>query len=145
MRPIILLALTLAVAGCASAKPVNVVTGEACWRCRQPINDKRLAGEVLAPNGLASKFRTVHCMSTWIAQQKTQLEGALYVTDYGTGKWVRAERATYVRTVVNPNTMARDFVAFLDQDKAEEKARADNGTLATWDDVLAYGRSTPLP
>lgn len=145
MRAIILFALTLAVAGCASAKPVTVVTGEACWRCRQPINDKRLAGELVSSNGLASKFRTVHCMSTWVAQQKTAPEGTFYVTDYGTGKWVRAERATFVHTVVNGNTMARDFLAFLDQDDAEDKARADHSTIATWDEVLARGRSAPLP
>ena len=145
MRSTILLALTLAVAGCASAKPVNVVAGEACWRCRQPISDKRLAAELLSSNGLASKFRTVHCMATWVAQQKTQPEGRDYVTDYGSGKWVHANDATYVYTTVNTNTMAKDFVAFRDRDEAEEKARADNGTIATWDDVLARGRSTPLP
>jgi copper chaperone NosL len=145
MRPLILLTLAFAVAGCAAAKPVNVVTGEACWRCRQPINDKLLAAEILSSNGLASKFRTIHCMSTWIAQQKTTPEGTSYVTDYGTGKWVRAERATYVHTIVNQNTMARDFVAFLDQDEAEDKARADNSAIATWDEVLARGRSSPLP
>jgi copper chaperone NosL len=124
---------------------LNVVTGEACWRCRQPINDKRLAGEFVAANGLASKFRTVHCMATWIAQQKTEPDGTSYVTDYATGRWVRAERATYVRTVVNRNTMARDFIAFLDQDNARDKAHADNGIVASWEEVRAYGRATPLP
>jgi len=145
MRAIILFALTVAMMGCASAKPVNVVTGEACWRCRQPINDKRLAGEIVADNGLASKFRTVQCMATWVAQQKTAPEGTYYVTDYATGKWVHADNATYVYTIVNDNTMAKDYVAFRDRGKAEEKARADNSSLATWEDVLARGRSTPLP
>lgn len=145
MRAIVLFALTLAVAACAAAKPVNIMTGEACWRCRQPINDRKLAGELLADNGLASKFRTVHCMATWVAQQKTDPGGTYYVTDYATGKWVHAKNATYVYTVVNPNTMARDFLAFRDRDNAEERARADNANLATWDEVLARGRSTPLP
>lgn len=145
MRAIVLFALTLAVAGCATAKPLNVVTGEACWRCRQPINDKKLAGELLADNGLASKFRTVHCMATWIGQQKTPVDGRYYVTDYASGKWVQAKDATYVYTVVNTTTMARDYLAFKDRDDADEKARADNSSLATWDDVLARGRSTPLP
>ena len=126
MRAIVLFALSLAVAGCAAAKPLNVVTGEACWRCRQPINDKKLAGELIADNGLVSKFRTVHCMATWMGQQKADVDGRVYVTDFVSGKWVEADEATYVYTVVNPNTMARDFLAFKERGQADEKARSDN-------------------
>jgi copper chaperone NosL len=145
MRATILFALALAVAGCAAAKPLNVVTGEPCWRCRYPINDKKLAGELVGENGLVSKFRTVHCMATWIGQQKSEPDGSYYVTDFVSGKWLDADDATYVYTVVNNTTMARDFLAFKDRTQAAEKARADNVSLETWDDVLAKGRATPLP
>jgi copper chaperone NosL len=145
MRAIVLITLTLALAGCAAPKPVNVVTGEACWRCRYPINDAALAGQLVADNGLASKFRTVHCMATWIGQQKTSVKGDYYVTDFVSRKWIDAEDATYVYTIVNRNTMARDYLAFADRAEAEKKASADGGTLATWSDVLERGRTEPLP
>lgn len=145
MRATILIALTLALAGCAAAKPINVVYGEACWRCRQPINDKQLAGELVAKNGLASKFRTVHCMATWIAQQKTPVDGRFYVTDFASGKWIKADDATYVYTVVSTTTMKQDYLAFKDRAAAEERVARGNATLASWDDVLERGRSMPLP
>lgn len=144
MRLITAAVLVVALFGCAAPKPVSVVTGEACWRCRQPITDRLLAGQLVAPSGLASKFRTVHCMSTWIGQQKTDPRGAFYVTDHETGRWIRAERASYVRTIVSRNTMARDFVAFADRASAEAVARIEQAPIETWDDVLALGRTAPI-
>jgi hypothetical protein len=144
MRAITVLAFVVTFVACAPPKPVNVVTGEACWRCRQPIKNARLAGELLQSNGLALKFRTIHCMTTWIGQQNATPEGTFYVTDYSTGKWVRASSASFVRTIVDRNTMARDFLAFGDAETAAATARDDQATVVKWDNVLATGRAEPL-
>jgi hypothetical protein len=144
MRAIAVLAVLVALGGCAPPRPIDVVTGEACWRCRQPIKHAKLAGEMIASNGLALKFRTVHCMSTWIAQQKSGPEDTFFVTDYSSGKWIRASGASYVRMIVDRDTMARDFVAFKNGETAAITAQAEKTVIQNWENVLAAGRTEPL-
>ena len=55
-----ILVLTALVAGCAAPKPVKLVLGEACERCRRPIANERIAAEHIGDNGFALKFRTIH-------------------------------------------------------------------------------------
>jgi nitrous oxide reductase accessory protein NosL len=144
MRAASIVVLSALLAACAPSKPVNVTVGEACWRCRRPILDTAIAAELMDSNGFASKFRTVHCMTTWIAQQKGPVDGHLWVTDYARHRWIRAERAVYVRAVIDPRTMERDFLAFGDKEAATEAARKNASTVVPWTDVLALGRTHPL-
>lgn len=138
------LVLSAVLAGCAPPRPVNVVLGEACERCRRPIIESRLAAERIGDNGFAVKFRTIHCMSTWLARHAGASEDVLYVANYAKDGWVRAERASFVHVVVNPNTMERDFIAFSDEGLAAEAARAHGSTVVGWDEVLELGRTQPL-
>lgn len=144
MRILSVLALSTILLGCASPRPVDVVLGEACARCKRPIDNAQISAEQVAANGFGTKFRTVHCMATWIAQQKTPVEGRYWVTDYQTRRWIAAERATFVRVVVNPGTMERDFIAFGDDAAAAEAARANQSSTVHWADVIALGRSEPI-
>jgi nitrous oxide reductase accessory protein NosL len=145
MRFLVALTLAALVAGCSAPRPTPVKLGEACWRCRAPIQQAVLAAEfVQTANGLASKFRTVHCMSTWIAQQGELPKGHFYVTDYSTGEFVRAERASYVNVVVSKQTMARDYFAFADPAAAAAMAAEAGQPVVGWDDILAVGREQPL-
>jgi len=138
------LVLSAMLTGCAPPKPVNVTLGEACERCRRPIVEERLAAEHIGDNGFAVKFRTIHCMSTWLSQHPTAQEDFLYVANYARGGWVRAERASFVRVVVNPNTMERDFIAFADPQLAAEAARENRSVVVGWNDVLELGRTHPI-
>jgi nitrous oxide reductase accessory protein NosL len=139
------LVLSALLAGCAAPKPVKVVLGEACERCRRPIVEDRLAAEHIASNGFAQKFRTIHCMSTWLAQHPDAARDYIFVANYAVkGGWVRAERASFVRVIVNPNTMERDFIAFANAGQAAEAARTRNGQVVAWDDVVQLGRTEPL-
>jgi hypothetical protein len=144
MRAFAIVALSAVLAGCAVPKPTNIVLGEACERCKRPIDNAKIAAEQVASNGLGLKFRTPHCMATWIAQQKAPVDGHYWVTDYQKGKWVAADRAKYVRVIVNPNTMERDFIAFGDGAAAEAAATANKSTVVAWNDVLELGRTAPL-
>lgn len=144
MRALSIVVLALTLAACAKPSPVAVREGEGCWRCRRPIEQVRLAGEFVADNGLASKFRTIHCMSTWIGQQAAAPRGSFYVTDYSSGKWVPADQATYVRVVVNRNTMEQDFIAFELEGAAAKTAYQEKAVIQRWDDVLQLGRQSPL-
>ena len=139
-----ILVLSAVLTGCAPPKAVNVVAGEACERCRRPINNERIAAEHVGANGFAVKFRTIHCMSTWLARHPAASEGFLYVANYARDGWVRADRASFVRVIVNPNTMERDFIAFADPALAEEAARTNSSAVVEWGDVLELGRTQPM-
>jgi hypothetical protein len=139
-----ILVLSAMLTACAPPKPVNVVLGEACERCRRPIVEERLAAERVADNGFAVKFRTIHCASTWIGQHPAATEGFIYVANYAKGGWVRADRASFVRVIVNPNTMERDFIAFADPQLAAKAATDHNSVVVGWDDVLELGRTEPI-
>jgi hypothetical protein len=129
---------------CAPPRPVDVTLGEACERCRRPIIEERLAAEHVGDNGFAVKFRTIHCMSTWLVQHPTAREDFLFVANYARGGWVRAERASFVRVIVNPNTMERDFIAFSDPQLAAAAARENSSVVVGWEDVLELGRTQPI-
>jgi hypothetical protein len=145
MRIIIGVVLAALVAGCAPPPPTSIVLGEACWRCRRPIQKAVLAAEfVQTANGLGSKFRTVHCMSTWIAQQTDLPKGRFYVTDYSTGEFVPAEGASYVHVVISKQTMERDYFAFADAAAAAALAAEAGAPVVGWDAVLAVGRDRPI-
>jgi hypothetical protein len=145
MRVIIAFVLAAVVAGCAPPPPTAVTLGEACWRCRRPIDKRVLASEfVQTDTGFPSKFRTVHCMSTWIAQQTALPKGHFYVTDYSTGDFVRAEHAAYVHVVISKQTMERDYFAFADPAAAAAMAAEADATVVSWEAILAAGREQPI-
>jgi len=138
------LVVSAVLAGCAPPKPVNVVLGEACERCQRPISNERLAAERVGDYGVAVKFRTIHCMATWIAQHPEAEEGFYYVANYEKHGWIRATRAAFVRVIINRNTMERDFIAFADPEQAAAAARANDSDVVGWEDVLELGRSEPI-
>ena len=145
MRFILALVLAAVAAGCAQPPPTAVMIGEACWRCRRPIQKVVLAAEfVQTETGFPSKFRTVHCMSTWIAQQTDLPEGRFYVTDYSTGEFVSAEGASFVNVVISKQTMERDFFAFADPAAAAAVAAEAGEPVVDWDAILALGRDKPI-
>lgn len=140
------LVLSAGLAACAPPpRPVDVVLGEACERCKRPIIDERIAAERIGANGFALKFRTIHCLSTWLGKREGADQGFVYVADFGKKEgWVRADRASFVRAIVNPNSMERDFIAFSDPARAAEAARKHNSAVVGWADVLHLGRTEPL-
>ena len=104
-------ALLLA-AGCtASLQPVAISRGETCFRCQRTIANERIAAEILDQSGQAKKFRTVGCLATYLAGEAGDVPN-IYVTDYASGKLVRAGTANYVRTVIDTTTNERDYLAF---------------------------------
>ena len=142
MRIIIGLVLAALVAGCAPPSPTAVTTGEACWRCRRPIEKRVLAAEfVHTSTGFPAKFRTVRCLSTWLAQQEALPKGHVYATDYSTGEFVRAEQAAYVNVVINRQTMERDYIAFADPIAAAALATEAGASAVGWEEILAVGRT----
>jgi hypothetical protein len=111
MRTAAILALALLVCACGSLTPVPVKAGDVCETCKKQIADVRFAGEAITQQGVVLKFRTPECLAIYVRQHPDAI-AAKFVTDYTSGRFIRPEAATYVRTVIDENTRERAYAAF---------------------------------
>lgn len=111
MRTAAILVLAVVACACSSFAPVPVNAGDVCESCKRQITDVRFAGEVITPQGVVLKFRTPECLAVY-AREHPNTVAAKFVTDYLTGRMIRPEGATYVRTVLDENTREMTYAAF---------------------------------
>jgi len=136
MRTVLPLVVVLLVAGaCSSIRPVAINAGDICEDCHQAIQDTKLAAEIVEPNGLAMKFKTVSCMARFASRRQTE-GAAMFVTDYQTGKLFPVHRAVFVRGEIDPGTRALDYVAFSDVRPAVEFGKAHGSSPVDWPQIL---------
>jgi hypothetical protein len=111
MRAAIILVLALFACACSSFQPVPVTAGDICAGCQKQISEVKFAAEAITPQGSVLKFRTPECLATYVRQHPSEI-AAKFVTDYHTGRMIRPESATYVRTVLDENTREMTHAAF---------------------------------
>jgi hypothetical protein len=139
MRRIVLLSLVpILTLSCSSISPVRVSAGDQCFRCRRTIVDAQVAGEILN-GGLATKYRGPGCLAKYLAAHRDET-GALFVTDYASGKMIRPDRAAFVPVVVDVNTGETDYRAYKVKADADVAARELHTAAVGWDAVLEQAR-----
>ncbi len=136
MRHAISVVVVLALAACSSLRPLPISAGEPCFGCRQLIVEPKLAAEVINANGHAYKFRTVECLAKYIANHPDEQLAGVWVTDYHSGKFVRASNATYVRGVIDETRMERNYFAFRSATDAAAFAQDRTSTAVDWPAVM---------
>ncbi len=136
MRWLIVAVGVLAV-GCSSVKPLPVIVGDRCFRCQRPIDDTKLAGEAIDEGGHAMKFRTPGCMAKYMAEHKGDTYKAIFVSDYSTGKFIPASKATFAKITINQASLEKDYAAFGSAAAAAEQGKKEGGSTLDWDGVLA--------
>jgi hypothetical protein len=127
--------LALSYAGLATERPVHVNAPPVCFRCGREITKVRLAAEIIAPQGVVQKFRTPLCMAQYLAGAEhldRPVSYAIYVTDWPTGRLVRAERAYFVQGTIDYRTRERDFFAFRSPDEALKFADQRVSSVVDW-------------
>jgi hypothetical protein len=139
MKTLYAVVVAAAVVACASVKPVAVQVGDRCLRCRQPVGDLRLAGEIIDNMRAPFPFRTAGCMAKFVKANPDQGITAIFVTDYRTGRMVQAADAWFVPTEIAAPKGKRtvpDYLAFGSRGDAEA-ARAAGTPLLRWSQVVA--------
>jgi hypothetical protein len=121
---------------CSSVAPIKVNAGDQCFRCRRTIQDARLAAETITPNGFVSKFRAPGCMAKYLVSHPDET-GAIYVTDYTTGKMFSPEVGWFVPVLLNRDTGERDYRAYRNQADANSAALLENEMPERWNVVMA--------
>jgi hypothetical protein len=118
----------------SAVRPVAIQAGDQCFRCRRPIVETAMAAELMDGNRMASKFRAPGCMAKYLADHPEET-GTIFVTDYVTGKWIRAEQARFVPVVVNHDTGESDYRAFFRKADADAAALTLHTTPVDWKTV----------
>ena len=139
MKSVVLAAL-LAPA-CGSVRPVAVHAGDQCFRCRRPIVETAMAGELMDGNRFASKFRAPGCMAKYLAAHPDET-GTIFVTDYATGKWIRPEHALFVPVSLNRDTGESDYRAFLSKASADVAAVELHTAPIDWKTVMEKAKAS---
>jgi len=141
MRTMVSLTLAISVlAACSPIKPVAINAGDVCYRCRRTITQTRLAAELVDQNHRAYSFRTAGCLARYLAENPGD-ERTVFVTDYRTGKMLRAGSALFVRHVIDDNSGEVDFYAFRSRDEAIEFAKEAKSSVVDWLMVMQQTRA----
>lgn len=143
VRLLIAVAAGLVAIGCTSVQPLAVRTGDRCFNCQRPIENPRLAGEIIDQQGHALKFRTAGCMARYVAQHPEE-QGqyrAVFVTDYTTGRFIKASTATFARMPLEAGSMERDYVAFGSARAAADNAKKEGSGAVDWPQLLMMSKT----
>jgi nitrous oxide reductase accessory protein NosL len=136
MKAVAFAFVALLAAGCSSVSPLPIQAGDLCFNCRRPINDVTMAGEIITQTNQALKFKSAACMARYV-KANPDLPKVVYVTDFKTGRFIKASSATFVPFVtVERYVKTTDYVAYYSKDVAAEFAKEQNSTLIGWDEVL---------
>lgn len=113
-------------------KPVPIEDGDMCSLCRMAISEKQFAAEMITDDERVLKFDDIGCLLRYSKAGKGQFKAmAIFVTDYDSRQWLKAEKAIFVRSKNIKTPMASGIVAYGDKSKAgSEGVRFDALTAA---------------
>ena len=131
--------IALSALACASVQPATMQVGDRCLRCRRPIADLRLAGQMIDSMRAPFPFRTAGCMAKYIKANSGTPYTALFVTDYNTGRMFPASDAWFVPTTItgpDGKTGEADYYAFRSREEAAA-FKADSAKFMRWPEIVA--------
>ncbi len=131
MRTAAILAVVLLMCACGSLSPVPLRAGDVCDTCGKVITNVKIAGEAITPQGSVLKFRTSECLARYWREHPQNI-AAKFVTDYKTGRFIRPESATFVRTAIDENTREMAYVAFSSVSDAVEFGKKQMSAPVDW-------------
>ena len=115
------LILPIVLAACASGeiKPVPIEAGDMCSFCKMAISEKRFAAEIITDDERVLKFDDVGCLLRYRQQAGNGLKSAaVYVTDYDSREWLKADDAFFVKSGTIKTPMGSSLIAYGDKSKA---------------------------
>lgn len=88
--------ILVAACGRAELTPVDLTPNETCSFCRMAISETQYAAEILTEDGDPLPFDDLLCLATYLKQKGDQMKvGAIFVMDYSSRTWVKAEHAHF--------------------------------------------------
>ena len=138
MRALYAFVIVTVVAACASVRPAEIQGGERCLRCRQPISDLRVAGEIIDRMRAPFAFRTAGCLAKYVKATPAEQITAVFVTDFKSGRLIEADHAWFVPARLpgaDGRGLENDYLAF--RSRADAEAARSGQPLLRWSQVVA--------
>lgn len=130
--------LVMLAAGCApsgrAAVPATVL-GETCASCGMEVRDPRYMAAIIR-SGRVRPFDSIECAMRGAGAAAPRNDRVVYLADYATGGFHRADSLWVVRAKI-PSPMGAGLAAFLDRAEAERIAAAREGTVSPASALLA--------
>ena len=139
MKVLYALVIAATAVACASIQPAPVQIGDLCLRCRRPIGNLRLAGEIIDAMRAPFPLRTPGCLAKYVKAHADQPLAAIFVTDHRTGRMLPVAEAWFVPTQVTSadgRKAEADYLAFRSRTDAE-RARTEREPLLRWAQLVA--------
>lgn len=121
------------------SRPPEIRYGEdVCDQCRMIISEARFAAAYVTAAGDTRRFDDIGDMLAYMGDRHEDV-AAIWVHDYETEAWLRAEEAHYVVSEHVHTPMGHGIVAFADDARAEAFAAEVGGQVAAWPELQAMG------
>ena len=117
-------------------KPVDIVTGDTCVRCKAPITEKHFVAEFVTKDRFVRKFDDISCMAQHAAKVGKNNISAYYVADFPSQKWLKAEEAHFVQSDQISTPKNSGILAFKDEVQAKALASQYQAKLLSFSDIL---------
>ncbi len=149
MRPrvLVLLGILLFLASCGQEsgqlKPPEIRYGrDTCAQCGMIISDPRFAAAAATGDGTMSIFDDIGDLLAY--RKKNRPEWAvIWVHDYNTQEWLRAEDAWYLLSPAIHSPMGWGIAAFASEEAARARQGELGGELLRWEELSS--RELTLP
>ena len=135
-KRVLLGAMMLTAAGCASVPPRDLVVNEdACEHCKMQISDPRFGSQVVTTTGRQVVFDSPECLAEFLARTPADKIASVWVLDVEhPGTWIAAEAAGYLIDAGLRSPMGR-ITAFATPAAAEAARARLGGQPLDWDAV----------
>lgn len=112
-----------------SFTPVDLKPGDMCAKCRNPIKNPRMAGEITFLGGETMKFDDLGCLVAFHFGIDSATARGVFVQDYNGGGWIGEEDAFVLlhSSIVTPRYS--NTVAFSTEAAARKTRATEGGTL----------------
>lgn len=133
--------LAVLVAACGVAGPEPLSWNEAaCTHCHMTLADRRFGAEIITTKGRLLPFDDAGCAAEHVATRGIGLDevSSIWVIDFvRPDTLIPAATAHFVQSAAFHTPMGSGIIATADAQAADSLARASDGKLLTWTEVLA--------
>lgn len=130
----------ISLTGC-SQKPQPINYGkDACDFCKMTIMDKKFASVIVTSKGKNFHFDDMHCMISYLGENKSKVENAtVYVNDFTGGQnYLKASESYFVKDPELKTPMNGQIAAFPSELLAKEYISRHGGTLLNYSQIIAH-------
>lgn len=133
-------AMVLLLTSCTT-KPEPFSYGkDVCEDCKMTIMEPKFGGEIITKKGRVFKFDDAHCLANYIHKNKVQqaeIAQTLFI-DYDSEKnFLDAKSLFFVVSPELKSPMNSNAAAFVTRERAETKAKETEGSVKTWNELMA--------